>query len=164
MRNNLSIVAAVGENGVIGKDGEIPWYLPADLKRFKNLTVGSAVIMGRKTFETLSAPLKDRENIVLTHDRDYSAARCKICHSKEEVLDYVGDRESYVAGGGEIYRLFLPFTGRLYITRIKKVFEGDTFFPEIDLEKWEVISEEKGVAGDRDLEYVFLTYERSNRK
>jgi dihydrofolate reductase len=128
----ISLIAAMAENRVIGRGPDIPWDLPDDRKRFRELTWGYPVIMGRKTFETLDGPLPGRLNIILTRDRNYRAAGCLVVHEPKEALAGAGDAEElFICGGGEVYREFLPLADRIYLTVIHRAVDGDVLFPEI---------------------------------
>jgi dihydrofolate reductase len=156
----ISLLVAMDTNRVIGKDNDLPWHLPADLKYFKNVTIGHPIIMGRKTHESIGRPLPGRENIIITRDKSYKAEGCKVVNSIEETL-VSGDREVFVIGGAEIFKQVLPDADRIYITYIEDEFEGDTFFPEIDDSEWMVISKEKGPKDDKNpYDYYFVVYER----
>ncbi|MEX2053400.1 MAG: dihydrofolate reductase [Patescibacteria group bacterium] len=139
----ISLIAAIGKNGVIGANGKMPWRrIPADMRRFRELTAGKPVVMGRKTFESLGRkPLKGRLNVVLSRDRRYEAPNCLLLHSIADVLKVLaGYEEVMVIGGAEIYRAFLPHASRIYLTVIALQFrEGDTFFPPVDWPKWRVV-------------------------
>lgn len=137
----ISIIAAMAKNQVIGKDGKLPWKLGPDMKRFRELTIGKPVIMGRKTFESIGKPLAGRVNIILTNRRDYQAADCIVTHSLEDALRAAGTAsEIMVIGGAEVYNLFLPLAGRMYLTYIHHEFEGDAFFPAFDPAEWQEIT------------------------
>lgn len=126
------MIAAVSENGVIGYGNRIPWDIPEDLKRFKKLTMGHAMIMGRKTFESLPGVLPGRLHVVLTRNPDYEAVGAKVVHSVFEALEVVAnDEQPFVIGGGEIYKLFIDFCSRFEITRVHKTVDGDVFFPAL---------------------------------
>lgn len=134
----ISLIAVVARNRVIGKEGTLPWRLPADQKHFRDLTLGKPVIMGRKTFESIGKPLLYRKNIVLTHDLNYRAKGCIIVHSPQAALSAAkGANEVMVIGGAEVYREFLPMTERIYLTELHADFEGDTYFPEFDHNEWQ---------------------------
>jgi len=152
----ISIIAAVAANLAIGKNNQLLWHLPEDLKRFKQLTTGHAVVMGQKTYESLGRPLPDRTNIVITLDKAYKAKGCIIVHSIEEALKEakkVESEEIFIIGGGSIYRQFLPLADKLYITRVEKNFDADTFFPPYD-EFNKIAFSQPGQCGD--LKYTFL--------
>ncbi|MBU1370515.1 MAG: dihydrofolate reductase [Bacteroidetes bacterium] len=159
----ISIIVAMASNRAIGKDNSMPWRLPADLKHFKKITTGHAVIMGRKTFESLPAgPLPNRRNIVLSENLKVVPDGCELAENIEEALALTqNEEEVFVIGGGTIYEQFLPLTNKLYLTIIEKEFEADTFFPLIDFRQWEITEKE---VLDNDLQvnfvYRFETYER----
>ncbi|MFV0531419.1 MAG: dihydrofolate reductase [Flavobacteriales bacterium] len=159
---NLTIIVAFAENQVIGKDNQLIWHLPNDLKRFKSLTTGNPVIMGRKTFESIGKPLPDRENIILTRDKNWKQEGITTVHSKEAVLEYVKNYEkAFVIGGSEIYTLFIDNADFLEITYINAKISGDAFFPLINYEKWQVISEFEYEKDDKHaFSYKFVTYRR----
>lgn len=129
-REPLVLVLAIGKNGVIGKDGKVPWHIPEDLRHFKAMTMGHAILMGRKTHEETKRPLPGRRNIVLTRNPDYSAPGCEVVSSLEEAISLARttDPEPRVIGGAEIYRLALPLATRIYLTEVDREVDGDTFF------------------------------------
>lgn len=133
----LSIIVAVAENNVIGKDNQLVWHLPRDMKHFKDTTVGHYIIMGRKTFESNGRPLPNRTNVVITRDKNYKAEGCIIVNSLEDAIkEAKGDPETFIIGGGVIYELAMPLVNRIYLTKIHQTFEGDTFFPKINMDEW----------------------------
>jgi dihydrofolate reductase len=156
-----SIIAAVAANRVIGAGNRIPWRLPADLKRFKQLTMGHSLIMGRKTFESIGRPLPGRTSIVVTH-QDYAAPEgVLVARSVGEALSLARGDEVFIAGGAEIYRQTLPMSDRVYLTRLEHEFEGDTFFPETDWSGWRVAERERHEAGEgQPFAFEFVTYEK----
>ena len=160
----LSIIAAVAANGVIGNDGDMPWKLSTDLKRFKALTTGKPVIMGRKTFAPIGRPLPNRVNLVLTRDTAFEAPGVVVVPTQEAAIDAasdVGAEEAMVIGGGEIYRAFLDRAERLYITHVDASPVGDTHFPAIDPAVFEVVSSEDVPAGISDTAATrFTIYQR----
>lgn len=159
----VSLIAAVSDNGVIGRDNELPWHLPADLRRFKSLTTGHHMIMGRRTWDSIGRrPLPGRPTIVITRDESYSADRAQVAHSISDALDLVGDDdEVFIAGGEAIYRLAIPVADRIYLTRIHTEVEGDTFFPELDEGDWKVVHEERHEPDEKNrYAFTFLMYER----
>jgi dihydrofolate reductase len=157
----LSAIAAVAANGCIGRGNALPWRLPADLRRFKRLTLGHTLIMGRRTYESIGRPLPGRTTVVLTHRRDYAPEGVRVAHSLEEALELArGDEEIFIAGGAELYRQALAQVDRLYLTRIERDYEGDTFFPEVDLSRWRLVAQESHPATATEPPYSFLTYER----
>lgn len=161
----ISIVAAIGHNRVIGIDNKLPWNLPADIQRFRQLTMGKPVIMGRKTFESIGKPLLQRVNIVLTRDPSYQLSGCIVVHSIAETLQAMQEYpEVMVIGGEEIFRQFLPFTARMYLTLIHGDFIGDTYFPEFDLDEWEeVIRINRGADEKNPHRYTFLDLKRRRK-
>jgi dihydrofolate reductase len=158
----LTLIAALSENRVIGRDGDLPWRLPADLKRFKRITSGHTVIMGRKTFETLEAPLPDRRSIVVTRRTDFQPEGVEIAHDLDAALALAeGEEEVFVLGGGEIYALALPRADRMELTIVHDEFDGDTFFPAFDESNWRLVNEERHEPDERHAHsFTFRTYER----
>jgi dihydrofolate reductase len=162
MMKPISMIAAVAENMAIGKNNQLLWYIPEDLKRFKQITQGCTVIMGRKTWESLKIkPLPNRDNIILTNNLTPAPVGAYIANTVEEALNYCkSEKENFIIGGEMIYRVFLPIAQKLYITRIDTDFDADTYFPEID-PSWELVLEEKGIS-EKELPFTFtyLTYIR----
>ncbi len=160
----LILIAAVANNNVIGGDNKLLWNLPADLKHFKNLTMGHTLIMGRKTFESIGKALPGRRTIIVTRQSDYEAQGCEIVSDLKEAICKVREEsEVFVAGGGEIYRqvMGLHYARRIYLTRVYANFEGDSFFPNIDTEKWELVDREDFEPDEKNpYPYAFLTYKR----
>jgi dihydrofolate reductase len=167
-KTKIAIIAAVSNNNVIGKDGKIPWHLSEDLKRFRSMTENHVVIMGQKTFESLnSVPLQSRFNIILSNDWEFEVpdgypddknTEVAVVHDIESALvnaEYYNDNdlEVFIIGGGSLYREMMKYCYRLYITRIFKDFEGDTFFPEIEPWSWKLIWSEKHIGEEFDYEY-----------
>jgi len=133
----LSLIVAVSENNGIGLNGTMPWHLSRDLKHFKATTMGKPIIMGRTTFESLPNPLPGRTNIILTNNKNYQAKGCIVCHSKSGVLNYCKDEpEIMIVGGAKIYQLFLPEVSTIYLTRVHKIVQADTYFPELEPDIW----------------------------
>jgi dihydrofolate reductase len=136
---NCSIVVAVSENGVIGSQNRLPWKLSDDLRYFKNLTLGKYVIMGRKTFDSIGKPLKERTNLIITRNQGFYADGVLIFHSIETALEYAGSRnqqEVFIIGGAELYKRSLPLSDRIYYTKVDCRIEGDAFFPELNPGDW----------------------------
>ncbi len=159
----ISIIVAIAENNAIGKDNKLLWYLSDDLKRFKRITSGHQVIMGRNTYLSLPVrPLKNRMNVVITDDPDEVFEGCITVRSIEDAMKLCKeDEESFVIGGGSVYRQFMPVATKLYITKVHKDFEADTFFPEIDDNEWELIEEEYHPADEKhEYPFTFLTYSK----
>lgn len=156
----ISLLFAMGKNHVIGKNNDLPWRLPEDLKWFKQVSTGHTVIMGRKTYESIGKPLPNRKNVIVTNDKEYEAEGCIVTHSIEEALQQDGD-ETIVIGGAKIYEQVLDDADRLYMTYIDEEFEGDTFFPEYDESEWELTSKEKGIKDEKNpYDYYFCVYDR----
>ncbi len=164
MAKNISIIVAVDKNNGIGSKGDQLAYISGDLKRFKALTTGHTIIMGRKTFEALpKGALPNRRNVVITHRNYFKPEKCDVFHSIEEALENVSENEEvFIIGGGEIYKAFLPFSNKIYLTVIEHEFDGvDTYFPEIDPEKWRSIEEEGTFTDDKSgLNYRYVTLQR----
>jgi dihydrofolate reductase len=158
----VSIIVAVAENNVIGLKNQLIWHISEDLKRFKALTTGHCVVMGRKTFESIGKPLPNRTNIVVSRNRELIIEGCIVVSSLDEAIAVCEkDEEIFIIGGGELYRQALPMASKLYLTIVHKNFEGDTFFPEIDFNQWCEVYREKGKPTETDgLEYTFVNYER----
>lgn len=159
---NLSIIAAMSDNRVIGCDNALPWRMPADLARFKRLTLGKPIIMGRKTWESLPGLLPHRTHVVLTHDRDYHVEGGLVVHSLSDAIALVGDvAEIMVIGGANLYAQALPLASRMYLTLVDGQFEGDAFFPPYESSEWEETSREWHAADARNPHaYSFLTVKR----
>jgi dihydrofolate reductase len=159
----VSLIVAVARNGVIGKDGRLPWHIPEDLKRFRALTMGHHIIMGRRTWESIGRPLPGRTSVVITRDRGYLAPGAKVTHSLAEALSAcAGDQEVFVIGGAQIYREALPCADRIYLTEVSEAYPGDVRFPALGPEWCEVSREEpRREAGEVGLAYV--VYERRRK-
>jgi dihydrofolate reductase len=160
----ISLIVAMAQNGVIGRDNALPWRLPADLRRFKEFTLGKPILMGRKTFEAIGRPLPGRANLVLTRDRDWRAPGVIPVHSVEEALLQTRTCEELVAiGGAEIYRLLLPLARRIYLTHVHADIPGDTYFPAFDPAQWDDV-EFRALPADERHAYpvTFVTLERRN--
>ncbi|WP_214482462.1 dihydrofolate reductase [Bacillus sp. SM2101] len=156
---SFSFIVAVSKNGVIGVDNKLPWNLSNDLKYFKSKTTGKNVIMGRKTFDSIGKPLPNRENYILTRERNYQQEGCHVYHSIDEIIKYLPvDKENMVIGGGEVYKLFSPYVDKIYLTKVDVIIEGDTFF-EVP-KGFIVIEEEKHYDENQGIHYSFLTMEK----
>ena len=155
----VSCIVAVADNNVIGKKNDLPWHLPADLRRFKKMTMGHTIIMGRKTYESIGRPLPGRTSVVITRDRDYSRNGTIVVHSLEEALDRTPDEEEvFIVGGESIFELALPRSDRIYLTRVHATFEGDVFFPAAALEQFRLVEEERHRADEKNPhDYSFRT-------
>lgn len=164
----LSLIVAVSENGVIGRDGDLPWRLTEDLRRFKRRTVGHTVVMGRKTAESiakrLGGPLPDRRNVVLTRNPVWFLAGFETVHSWEETIALGEKDEVFIIGGAELYRIALPYVGRLYVTHVHCQCRGDAFFPHIDHTVWKLAERERFDADERHkFGMTFATYDRTRQ-
>ncbi len=160
----ISAIVATAKNNVIGANNDIPWYLPADLKYFKKVTLNHHIIMGRKCFESIGRPLPKRVNVVVTRNPFFIASNCMVVHSLEEGLTLAEENEAeevFIIGGGEIYTLGMPYLDRLYLTEVDLEVKGDIVFPEIDPEKWKLTSEEAHKADDKnEHNYTFKIFDR----
>lgn len=161
----VSLIVAMAQNGVIGRDKTLPWRLPEDLRRFKAITMGKPILMGRKTFESIGKPLPGRTNIVLTRDPQWRAEGVLVVHSVDGALRAAGDSpELVVIGGAEIYRLVMPFARRIYMTHVHADVDGDTYFPDFDPIQW-VDAECTSLPADERHAYAvtFVTLERKTK-
>jgi dihydrofolate reductase len=157
----ISLVIALSKNRVIGKDNQLPWHLPADLAHFKQVTMGHVIVMGRKTHEAIGRPLPGRTNVIITRDPSYRAEGCIIAHSAEEVLQRFSGEPIDIIGGAQIIELFLPVIDTMHLTLIDAIFAGDTYFPELDMSEWELVSRKKGKKDEGNpYDYYFLTYKK----
>jgi dihydrofolate reductase len=160
----LKILVAFDENRVIGKNNTLIWHLPADLKRFKALTTGHVIIMGRKTFESIGKPLPNRTSIVISRQPDLQIEGAIIAHSVEEAIlkaKSITREDIYIVGGAEIYALSLPLADQILVTQLHDIFEGDAYFPEIPAEIFEITEKERGITDEKNAyQYSYLTYTR----
>lgn len=161
----LKILVAFDENRVIGKNNALIWHLPADLKRFKALTTGHVIIMGRKTFESIGKPLPNRTTIVISRQTDLQIEGVILAHSVEEAIlkaKSITRDDIFIVGGAEIYALSLPLADEILVTQLHDIFEGDAFFPEISPEMWTVTEQERGITDDKNTyQFSYLTYSRN---
>ena len=159
----LSIVVAMDGNRLIGKDNQLPWYLPADLAFFKKLTTGNTILMGRKTFDSIGRPLPSRRNIIITRNTNIEITGCEVVNSIEEALSLAqGETEVMVIGGAKLYQQILPIADRLYITQIESEFDGDTYFPSYNEAEWFQISlDSREPDEDNHHKCHFITLDRS---
>ena len=158
----ISIIVATSKNNVIGRDGGIPWHLSADLKRFKALTTGHPIVMGRRTFESIGRPLPGRRNIVISNSVN-AIEGCDVIKSVDDLLnDKSWDGMIFIIGGGEIYKQFLPYAKKVYLTEVEtEIADGDTFFPELNPMEWIEVGRESHEADEKnDFNYSFVDYER----
>ncbi len=156
------MIAAAAKNNALGKENDLVWHLPDDFKRFKQLTTGHHIIMGRKTFESFPQPLPNRTHIIVTRNRDYTAKGAVVVHTLERAIEIAqDDPQPFIIGGGEIYELALPIAEKIELTRIHSNFEADTFFPELDENKWKLVKEEFHPTDEKHkYAFTYLTYER----
>jgi dihydrofolate reductase len=160
----ISLIAAMDRNRLIGNKNQLPWHLPADLTHFKQVTMGKPIIMGRKTYESIGRPLPGRTNIVLTRDESFQADGVVLTGSLENALDCAaseGAEEVMIIGGSNIYGQALDHSGRLYLTLVDAEFEGDAWFPDIDMEQWQQVSSEVHAADEKNpVDYRFMIFEK----
>lgn len=163
----IAMMVAMDKNRVIGVDGQLPWYLPEDLKFFKRMTQAKPLVMGRKTFASIGKPLPNRLNIVVTRQQDFAHAGVRVCHDLPSALALADQQatieaaeEIIVMGGGEIYRQAMPYATRLYVTEVDMEVEGDAYFPPIDPNEWRETQRIAGQPNEQQPDYAFVTYER----
>lgn len=160
----LSLIVAMDKNNVIGKNNDMPWHLPNDLKHFKNTTLGHTMVMGRKTFESIGRVLPGRKTIVLTSSEQTFPEGVDVIRSIDEILTLEKkneDKEVFVIGGGQLFKEMIDHADRLYVTEIDEAFEGDIYFPSINKKVWKETSKEKGLKDEKNpYNYYFMTYER----
>ena len=160
----ISAILAMSENHVIGDDNQLPWHLPADLRHFKTITSGHPILMGRKTHESIGRPLPNRTNIVITRNHAYHADGCLVVKSIDEAIEEakkLQQNEIFIIGGAEVYKQLLPHIECIYLTIVHEIFEGDAFFPELDMNEWKELSREFHDADDEnDYDYSFVQMER----
>ena len=158
----VSIIVAMARNRVIGRDGQLPWHIPEDLKRFKQLTMGHHIVMGRKTWDSLGRLLPGRRHVIVSRQPDYRVPGAQIVRSLDTAIAAcAGDEEIFIIGGGEIYRQALTLTDRIYLTQVALDAEGDTAFPELQPQNWKEAAREHKVDPASGIEYVFLTLQRN---
>lgn len=159
----ISIIVAAAENNVIGQQGELPWHLPEDLKRFRSITMGKPIVMGRLTHESIGKALPGRRNIVISRQPGYAAAGCEVVPSPQAALDAAaGEDEVMIIGGGRIYEQMLPMTDRIYLTRVRSQPQGDAFFPALNETDWQLLeSEDFPASPNRPLGFSVDTLQRS---
>ncbi len=160
----VKILVAFDENRVIGKNNALIWHLPADLLRFKALTTGHVILMGRKTYESIGRPLPNRTTIIITRQTDFHPANTIIAHSLEEAIlkaKSVTRNDIFIVGGSEIYAMSLAIADQILVTQLHDIFDGDAYFPEIPAKEWDVVSKEKGITDEKNkFQYSFLTYQK----
>lgn len=166
---SFALIVAMAQNRVIGRNNNLPWYLPEDLKYFKRVTMGKPIIMGRKTFESIGRPLPGRTNIIVTRNKEYSADGIKVVHNLAEakalccsIAEIDGQSEAMVIGGAQIYQQALAYADRLYLTEVHGEVEGDAYFPEFDRANWQEVGRENfSAAGPNPYDYSFLVLDRA---
>ena len=158
----ISIIAAVDKNFLIGRENELPWHLPADLKYFKNITMGKPILMGRKTFESIGKPLPGRRNIVISRQSDFMAQGCEVVSTLDEAIALVANvEEIMIVGGATLFQQFLPRADRLYLTQIDASFEGEIYFPTVNFNDWVLLKKEEHLKDEKNqYDYRFLVLER----
>jgi dihydrofolate reductase len=160
----ISCIVATARKRVIGKDNAMPWHLPADLAYFKKTTLGHPIILGRKNFEAIGRPLPGRANIIITKDRSFACSNCTITYSIEEAIaeaKKIDQEEIFIIGGGSIYEQSMPYWQKLYLTEIELDTEGDVFFPTINMENWDLLSEDCFQKDEKNpYNYCFKVFER----
>jgi dihydrofolate reductase len=168
---SLALIVAASENNVIGRDNQLPWYLPGDLAYFKAITMAKPVIMGRKTYESIGKPLPGRDNIVITRNSDYPAEGIHVVASLQAAIDLAeslvlvnGGEEIMIIGGAQIYKQALPMAARVYLTRVHRHVEGDAWFPELDPSQWQEIAREDIAAEEPNpYDFSYLVMDRTER-
>lgn len=160
-RTHLTIVVATDAQRGIGINNTLPWRLPEDLAHFKRTTMGHPIIMGRKTFDSIGRPLPNRRNIVVTRNAGWRHAGVEVASSVEDAVRLVGDTPACVIGGAQIYAEVLPYTDRLIVTEIDKVFECDAFFPRIDPQEWKEVARERHHSDTNGFDYAFVIYQKA---
>lgn len=160
----ISIIVAVADNWVIGKRNALPWYLPADLRHFKEITMGHHIIMGQNTHKSIGKALPGRTNIVLSFDKDYKAHGCIVANSLEGALKIAkedGETEAFIIGGASVYKQAIDFVDKIYLTRIRNNFDGDVYFPKLDMKMWKEISREAHTPDSKNpYKYEFLVLKK----
>jgi dihydrofolate reductase len=157
----LWLIAAVAENNVIGNGNALPWRIPEDLAHFKRVTLGHAMIMGRKTYDSIGKPLPGRTTVVLTRREGFSPEGVVVARDRDEAIALAPGNEVFVVGGAEIYALFLPIASRIYLTRVHAAFPGDTTFPELDPAHWSLVSSERASTAPSSTACTFELYRRN---
>jgi len=164
---NISLIVAMAENRVIGNNGQMPWHLSADLKKFRAITTGFPIIMGRKTFESIGRPLPNRTNLILSNDSDYQAAGCLVFNDIDRALahaDQLAD-QVFIIGGSTLYEALLPVANTLYLTQIHQNFAGDTWFPEFSRDEWIEVTREDIINDPSvNFNYSFVQFKKSTKK
>lgn len=154
------IIAAISDNNVIGKGNALPWRIPEDLARFKALTMGGMLVMGRKTFESIGKPLPGRTTLVVSRRAGFAVPGVLVAHDLAEAVSLAQGPQAFIAGGSAIYELFLPLATRLFITRVHASYDGDTYFPPFDAGEWSLVSAKRGSPAVVTPRYTFEVYDR----
>ena len=161
---SIKLICAISKNNVIGNENKLPWSIPEDLKRFKELTSNNWIVMGRKTFDSIGRPLPNRTNIVLSENKNLKIDSAEVFNSPKEVIEYYRNnsdqKDLFIIGGTYIYELFLEYCEYLFITHVDKKYSGDAFFPKIDWNEWKLISEESRYDDDEKVNFYFRDYKR----
>lgn len=159
---SITLIAAISENNIIGNDNKLPWHIPEDLKRFKKLTNGHPIIIGRKTYFSIpekNRPLSERKNIVLSKSLEEQEG-IYLARNVNDAIKLIGDQDSFVIGGARVFEIFLPIADKMEITRVHKEYLGDIYFPKIKWSDWKLINEDKGISKNEQIPYSFLNYIR----
>ncbi len=159
----ISIIVAIADNNAIGKDNQLLWHLSEDLKRFKQLTTGHTIVMGKRTFESLPIrPLPNRRSIVITDVPNETITGCEMAYSIQQAVDLCNEEdENFIIGGGSVYNQFMPIADKLYLTKVHKDFDADTFYPEIDYSNWELLHSDTNLYDEKsDLNYSYFIYKK----
>ena len=161
---SIKLICAISKNNVIGNENKLPWNIPEDLKRFKELTSNNWIVMGRKTFDSIGRPLPNRKNIVLSKNKNLKIDSVEVFNSPKEVIEsYKNDsdqKDLFIIGGTYVYELFLEYSEYLFITHVDKEYSGDAFFPKIDWNEWKLISEESRYDDDEKVNFYFRDYKK----
>jgi dihydrofolate reductase len=160
----ITIIAAIGKNNELGKDNDLIWHLPADLKRFKQVTSGHTIIMGRNTFESIGKPLPNRRSVIITRNKNYQQEGCEVVHSLEEAIRLVEDEQAFIIGGAQIYKESLEkgLADQLDITKVHSSFDADVYFPNIDETIWKEFSKQDFDADEKNkFDFSFLQYKKN---
>lgn len=161
---SIKLICAISKNNVIGNENKLPWNIPEDLKRFKELTSNNWIVMGRKTFDSIGRPLPNRKNIVLSQNKNLRIDSVEVFNSPKEVIESYKNnsdqKDLFIIGGTYVYELFLEYSEYLFITHVDKEYSGDAFFPKIDWNEWKLISEESRYDDDEKVNFYFRDYKR----
>ena len=160
----ISLIVAMDQNGLIGSNNDLPWRLSSDLKQFKAITMGSPIIMGRKTHESIGRPLPGRTNVIVTRNTQYHADGCEVIHDLSDIESFCkGHHEIFIMGGAELYKQSLHLIDRIYLTEVHAQLDGDTYFPEFDRAHWQEVERQDFTADDKnDYDYSFVVMDRKH--